>query len=296
MHNILSRNVYNDKQLSSKSFLNTKSRRINNRIQLNLNEPLNFQTPKNKKDIDSSNDKDQDSDKVINQIINLCSSSRKSSVSNESLGKISERGSSYKKYDLIERKTPSNLCNSKEITHHLLPLMHKDNSKYKRRLIKYIKRSESNKSNTDSCARLHFLKESFKAKGNFRNLLKKNISQNLYSQPKEKRENRRSTVKDYVLFSCDEKEKDVFFLFNEKEIGISNQWQRNLKFSEMDDDIESDEDQIEAANRHVRKEVKEAVLLVYENKERLIRNSFRFDHFLNEDNDVEEVISFMFTN
>jgi hypothetical protein len=68
-----------------------------------------------------------------------------------------------------------------------------------------------------------------------------------------------------------ENENQNFRLFNDNDIGFSQRWQQQLKCAEMDDDVDTDEDQLQAAGRHIMKELGEGIR-AYEKNKRNVRN------------------------
>jgi hypothetical protein len=148
----------------------------------------------------------------------------------------------------------------------------------------YLRKEVIVKSKNESCRQNNLLKESRLAKGNLRNL---NLSNRclLDKDGKVKEKSNvnscfnkfRNNVKDteYEDFMTGKKVK--FYLYNDDDIGFDYDWQKQLKVTEMDDDIVTDEDQLDAAVRHIRKEVREACYIVKSNVFK-VRNIIRFKH------------------
>jgi len=221
--------------------------------------------------------------------------------------------SSLRKYDLEERKTPFCLISKTKMTHKLLPLRLKNNSKYKKRLFSFFRRNKPQKYKTDSCRHFNYLKNSFLCQGNMKRLkdLKKeedgkeesNKNSFMHFSPTltklgesvQKEFIRKkcltsvskfstkndSKLKEHVLFDYITNQPVVFYLHYDDEIGFNEHWQSQLKQTEMDDDIMTDNEQLQAAGRHIRKEVRESGFIVKETVKK-IRNTTRWRNLVQE--------------
>lgn len=69
---------------------------------------------------------------------------------------------SFSKFGLQRKSDIDNFCYSKRVTHEFLPVSLKNNSNYKKKLIKFIRRSELNEFKTDSNRQLDYFKNSYK--------------------------------------------------------------------------------------------------------------------------------------
>ena len=344
----------NSNTKSSDSNINTNSSNIDHRIifnqsdNLNIKEKTNFDEniiyenlneSKSSSIISEDNSEEPDDSDIFFNATNAIYNSASSDTSVDSKGSTPHNYNSFKKYNLNLRLSPKHLCSSKKITHRLLPLKFKDNSKYKNQLIKYFKRKNKDILKTDSCKQKDFYKASCISRGNFRSIISKikvNITidnetikskynanlQNLNSKldnnnaynkinfemNKFDKHNSCSKVEcinnlDIAFKSKHNKIKDKeikehllkdynsdkllsFFKYNEHDIGFNKNWQRNLKITEMDDDVETDDDQLTAANKHIRKEVKEGVYFFLQSENK-IRNSNRFKNICNKNNNIE---------
>lgn len=191
---------------------------------------------------------------------------------------------SYEKFGLNERYTPAYLCSNNKITHKLLPYKYKDDSKYKLRLINYLKKDLTNKFKTDSCSYAKMIK-SHKISYKNKLFLKKNRSHKLSDIIKNTSnyltmglKNDRNNFKSFEVE--DERNcKIPFNLYDDTEIGIEAKWQIQLKMTEMDDDIDSDEDQLKAALRHINKDNKDTIFKIKDNIIKT-RNLHRFNEYV----------------
>jgi hypothetical protein len=290
-NNIYYQNLLNlSKDVMSKDRINLnplkETRVVQKKIELQENKCL-FNTPEKKLIFNNDStlpridenvefeDKCNSHDTIDSDLIKLVNcKATKSEISSSSseYDKESIKKSSYIKFGLNIRETPKHLCSSKKITHKLLPLKEKNNSKYKKKLILFLKRQQYGISKTASCRQPLFYKVSRNTQGNMMNMVKQKVGleSNMKSYSTAKVNSNRNlelTDKGNTLHS--------FCVYKEKEIGFSIEWQRNLKFTEMDDDIETDVDQLEAACRHCKKEVKESELIFLDNQNK-IRNTQRF--------------------
>ena len=94
-------------------------------------------------------------------------------------------------------------------------------------------------------------------------------------------------IKEYNLLDYNTDNIFNFFLYQEDDIGFNKNWQRNLRVTEMDDDVETDNEQLNAAARHIRKEVKEGVYYFLQGEGK-IRNSNRFKYVNKKSQDSKE--------
>lgn len=206
----------------------------------------------------------------------------KSQISTESYESESVNNSFFK-FKLEKRKSPAHLCSSKRLTHKYLPYQFKNNSKYKRRLISYLRRDVGQTSKTESCRQHVLYKASFKCHGNFGNMIK-NITAPRGTEAKTQVQTSKSFIgkeNQYLLSDPSTNENKLFLLFEEDSVGFTSEWQKQLKITEMDDDVETDEDQLEAAARHIKKEVKEVSYILYDGLSK-IRNVTRFKSLFGE--------------
>ena len=189
---------------------------------------------------------------------------------------------SYEKFGLNERYTPAYLCSNNKITHKLLPYKYKDDSKYKMRLINYLKKDVLNKFKTDSCSYVKMIKNN---KMSYKNklFLKKNRSHKLSDIIKNHSNYldiiNRNINKSKFFEVEDNNIKIPFKIYDDCDIGIEAKWQIQLKITEMDDDVDSDEDQLKAAQRHINKDNKDTVFKIKDNIIKT-RNLHRFNDYI----------------
>lgn len=145
----------------------------------------------------------------------------------------------------------------------------------------YLRKEVTVKSKNESCRQNNLLKESRISRGNLRNLDNKYLFEGENGKEKInvkscfnkfKKTGRDTEYEDYMTG-----QKIKFYLYDDEEIGFNYDWQKQLKVTEMDDDIVTDEDQLEAAIRHIRKEVREASYILKANSNK-VRNLVRFKH------------------
>jgi hypothetical protein len=76
---------------------------------------------------------------------------------------------------------------------------------------------------------------------------------------------RRKIISDKKLFHSVKFFKDdsgkqfAFNIFLDKEIGFSKEWQRKIKTTTMDDDVLTDNEQLELAHKHIQVELEEGL-------------------------------------
>ena len=59
---------------------------------------------------------------------------------------------------------------------------------------------------------------------------------------------------------------NYFYFYSDNDIGFSSKWQKPLHIASMDDDVESDDQQIKYAKKHCKKELISAIQLFTKNK------------------------------
>lgn len=69
---------------------------------------------------------------------------------------------SITKFGLQRKSDIDNFCYSKRVTHEFLPVSYKNNSNYKKKLIKFIRRDELSEYKTDSNRQIDYYKNSYK--------------------------------------------------------------------------------------------------------------------------------------
>lgn len=211
------------------------------------------------------------------------------SRSSENLGKYNKNKkhifstpkNSYKKFGLSTRNTPVYMYDEDTTTHSLLPRAYNNNSKYKRKMYAYFRFKLNKKGKNDSCSHIITMKNSFLCKGNMHNS-RKHIEKSLVFADFEKEKDKikikfptkKKEFKEKILFG-EKKEKVFFSLFHDDDLGFGMKWQRQLKTTEQDDDVNTDNEQLRLAKRHIAHEVKESVALVNEDTKK-IRNIRRF--------------------
>ena len=221
--------------------------------------------------VNSAKEKSYNSNQDSDVDIDLSESNEEIEKSNEPEELIEKRSFdnlSLKIFKLEQRNTPEYLCCDEKATHKYLPFRLKDNSKYKKRLISYLRKDLTSKYKNESCKQLTYLKNSFLCKGNFQNFkdvyeksiltrsslvsiasLKTSISSSLKTK----------TITNKIFICKEGKREEKFSLYDDFTIGFDVQWQMQLKISEQDDDVETDDEQISMADRHVKKDNRETI-------------------------------------
>jgi len=169
----------------------------------------------------------------------------------------------YKKFGLIKDKnlfrSPSN------ITHELLPVSLKDDEKYKRKLFRFIRKPEFKNSKTDTYKLSRKYSEAF------------NYENSPYTGKRKKVNSVKKNFEAEHVFEDNNVKKNtkdnsrIFKFYSDKNIGFIKKWQVQLKMAEMDDDVETDLDQLKAAERHIHRELGEGIKFYLKNKKN-VRN------------------------
>jgi hypothetical protein len=180
----------------------------------------------------------------------------------------------YKNFKLIKNNeqiiTPSNQ------THELLPTYLKNNEKYKTRLMKYLRKPEFSNCKTETRKNFQYRKHSNAFDGNITKYYsnfgmkrrKINSEKKMYETEHAFEDNRANLQK---LSSKEKLSAPYFKFYLDKEIGFDSKWQIQLKESEMDDDVETDSEQLQAATRHILREINEGIRGYFKNKKN-VRN------------------------
>jgi hypothetical protein len=61
----------------------------------------------------------------------------------------------------------------------------------------------------------------------------------------------------------------LFTLFKDRDIGFTKQWQKKIKLTTMDDDVLTDEEQLELSYNHIISELEEGLSTFQRRKEKL---------------------------
>lgn len=242
------------------------SSELNNTITSNINNNNNYG--------DSSPSDDEDS--IDSSLLSYDESDKHYKNSNKRF-KNNVSHESYEKFDLEKRNTPNYFNRNERVTHKYLPLHLKNNSKYKKKLMAYFRKDISMKSKNESCSHFNFLKNSRKSNGNLRNLKNSNFNYKRYTSCTNKINEVERGLNHFSVEDYDSQVMIKFNLYQDEDIGFDLQWQSQMKITEMDDDVMTDDDQLDAAARHIKKEVRESCYIVDDSLKK-IRNLVRFKH------------------
>jgi hypothetical protein len=177
----------------------------------------------------------------------------------------------FTEYRLTRSQVPLSPSN---VTHDLLPLRYKDDEKYKKRLFDYLRKPEFGGLKTDT----------LKLSTNQRKFSQA-FDGNLTKYYETTGMKRRKVTSEKKLFEAEHAFTDnravpsesgqlppqYFKIYNDKDIGFPTRWQKQLRQSEMDDDVETDEDQLRAADRHIIRELGDGIRYYVKNKKN-VRN------------------------
>jgi hypothetical protein len=182
----------------------------------------------------------------------------------------------YKKFGLIlntdiSLTTPFNK---------FLPKKLKNDDVYKQKLISYLRKPTHSDNKTDTCKFVRYRKFSdlygtykiFKLDGNVTKFC------NIFNMKRRKISSEKKIYEAELPFEPNTLSEKIsgcpnqyFKFYWDRDIGFSKTWQRPIKSSEMDDDVETDTDQLSTAGRHVFKEIGEGIK-VYSKNPKNVRN------------------------
>lgn len=172
----------------------------------------------------------------------------------------------FTEYRLTRSQAPVSPSN---ITHDYLPLRYKDDEKYKKRLFDYLRKPEftSLKTETYKFSTNH-RKFSHAFDGNLTKFYEKTgMKRRMVSSERKLFEAEHAFTDNRAESSESGRLPPQYFkIYNDKDIGFSSCWQKQLRQSEMDDDVETDEDQLKAADRHIIRELGDGIRYFIKNK------------------------------
>ena len=177
----------------------------------------------------------------------------------------------YKKFGLSLRIDMPHSPSSQ--THRFLPLKYKNDEKYKARLFKFLRKPQNPHNRTETCKFQKFRKHSEHFDGNMSKYydslgmkMRKVSSEKKVYEAHHLFEDNRAYVDDRSKHPP-----QYFKFYSDKDIGFTAKWQVQLKATEMDDDVETDEDQLNAADRHIKREIGEGIRSFIKNRKN-VRN------------------------
>ena len=168
----------------------------------------------------------------------------------------------YLKFNL-HKNLESKPSSPSKINHEFLPEKYKNNEKYKINLFKYLRNPSISNNKTLSCKYALYKKQCEKFDGN---ITKNNLNEYFILKKKIKTF---SCMKNYLSkhsFYDNKGNYNFFYFYSDNDIGFSSKWQKPLHIASMDDDVESDDQQIEYATKHCKKELISAIQLFVKNK------------------------------
>ena len=168
----------------------------------------------------------------------------------------------YLKFNL-HKNLESKPSSPSKINHEFLPEKYKNNEKYKINLFKYLRNPSISNNKTLSCKYALYKKQCEKFDGN---ITKNNLNEYFILKKKIKIF---SCMKDYLSehsFCDNNGNYNYFYFYSDNDIGFSSKWQKPLHIASMDDDVESDDQQITYAKKHCKKELISAIQLFVKNK------------------------------
>lgn len=177
----------------------------------------------------------------------------------------------YKKFGLsLNSEIP---LSPSDQTHKYLPLKYKNDEKYKSRLFKFLRKPQIPHNKTETCKFVKFKKHSDNFDGNISKYYN-SLGMKMRKVSSEKKVYEAQHLFEDNRANVDEKSKhppQYFKFYSDKDIGFSTKWQVQLKSTEMDDDVETDDDQLKAADRHIMREIGEGIRTYVKNRKN-VRN------------------------
>lgn len=156
----------------------------------------------------------------------------------------------HKNYEIDSSDSP-------KVLHEFLPTKYKDDEDYKIKLFKYLRKSENSNNKTDSCSLARYLKFTETYDGNLTKF--ENFSNVPFYKKKKKSLSCMKIYKTEQFFYDGKGKKNFFNFFVDKDIGFTSKWQQQIHLTEMDDDVNTDDEQLKYAERHCMLELAEGV-------------------------------------
>ena len=174
----------------------------------------------------------------------------------------------YKDYNLI-KNCYADLKSSSPI-HQFLPYCYKNDEKYKMRLFKFIKDGKFENSRSTSGKYFHFLNDEMKFN---KNIIKKNsfITEKDYFKNKKIKKifsTKKIFISERIFYNTiiingqtliDKNNPIKFEIFFDRDIGFEKKWQKDLKETDMDDDVASDDDTLKYASDKIYEDIEEGI-------------------------------------
>jgi hypothetical protein len=160
------------------------------------------------------------------------------------------------------------------ISHEYLPLQYKNDEQYKLKLYKFIRPSKFSDSRTATCKYAEYSRNALHFDGN---ITKYENMFCVYRKHKRVNSCRKPYQSEQVLY--DGKNVNRFRMFLDKDIGFNYKWQRPIHTSENneDEDVETDNEQRELAERYCVMEIDDGIKMFNRNR-KVARNYIRFHY------------------
>ena len=253
---------------------------LNNRISLKENELNDSQKIINKLHKEDKNNKtpiynnkiellDEKKSKIKIEVPQIESKKLNCTFGKKTINKINNLNNSkencnedYLKYNL-HKNLDSKPSSYSKILHEYLPEKYKNNEKYKLNLFKYLRKPSISNNKSLSCKNALYKEYLEKFDGN---ITKNNINEYYIIKKKNKIFSCSKYYKSEHSFYDKKGNENFFYFYCDNDIGFFHKWQKPLHITSMDDDVESDDQQIKYAKKHCRKELISAIQLFSRNK------------------------------
>jgi hypothetical protein len=178
----------------------------------------------------------------------------------------------FKNFGLKLNSQSDTFSSPSHASHPYLPMKYKNDERYKKKLINFLRGPQGEAIKTET--------QKFNLKRKFSQAFDGNLSkfcENFGGQLR-KVNSEKKIFESHIAFydnrALQKLEKtqmkpispQYFKYYYDKQIGFSAKWQHQLKNSDMDDDVETDEDQLRAADRHTSRELGDGIRYYLKNK------------------------------
>ena len=165
----------------------------------------------------------------------------------------------YKEYNLIIDKNEEEHLNIP--TNKYLPEKFINNEKYKINLFKFLRSNKISDNKTENCKFFNYFNNNYDNDNN------KHLSKKFFSLKNKKiYSNQKIYNTKHGFFDSKNKIKKYFNFYRDNEVGFNFKWQKPLAIKSMDDDVNTDDEQLSLAKDFINKQIKEGIKKFLKNK------------------------------
>ena len=146
-------------------------------------------------------------------------------------------------------------------TNKYLPEKFINNEKYKINLFKFLRSNKISDNKTENCKFFNYFNNNYDNDNN------KRLSKKFFSLKNKKiYSNQKIYNTKHGFFDSKNKIKKYFNFYRDNEVGFNFKWQKPLAIKSMDDDVNTDDEQLSLAKDFINKQIKEGIKKFLKNK------------------------------